>query len=40
MCFFLMIDVRFPLADQHTELDFYITTSLKQHVGPLGHIIT
>ena len=36
-------DFRFVL-DQHTELDFYSATSLKQqsvyrHVTPLGHII-
>jgi hypothetical protein len=36
-------EVRFVL-DQHTELDFYSATSLKQqsvgrHVAPLGHII-
>jgi hypothetical protein len=32
------------VLDQHTELDFYIASSLKQqsadrHVAPLGHII-
>jgi hypothetical protein len=37
------IEVRFAL-DQHAELDFYSTSSLKQqsadrHVAPLGHII-
>jgi hypothetical protein len=36
-------DVRFVL-DQHTELDFYSASSLKQqsanrHVAPLGHTI-
>jgi hypothetical protein len=36
-------DVRFVL-DQHAELDFYSSSSLKQqsagrHVAPLGHII-
>jgi hypothetical protein len=36
-------EVRFVL-DQHAELDFYSTSSLKQqsagrHVAPLGHII-
>ena len=40
----MMIDeVRFVL-DQHAELDFYNTSSLKQqsadrHIAPLGHII-
>ena len=36
-------EIRFVL-DQHSELDFYSTSSLKQqsagsHVAPLGHII-
>jgi len=36
-------DVHFVL-DQHTELDFYSASSLKQqsmsrHVAPLGHIV-
>jgi hypothetical protein len=45
ICCFLWNDdeVRFVL-DQHAELDFYSTSSLKQqsagrHVAPLGHII-